>query len=514
MNQILEAVRYWLGSAKQTSRRNDLDPYEAFPVHFIDQAGIIRDSIITYTFRYNYILEPTKLQDALVRLLQSGDWRKMSGRLRRQIDGQLVIHVYANVKDHPPIRFSHVSYDVPVHEHPLGCRLPQPTGSTPSIQEGWHQFRAFSVPPDLPNHISHYLRSDEPLLSLRIVSFADTTLVSITFPHAVTDAMGTAGFLRAWSAMLRERPDEVPPLLGAKADILASVGSGDDEQAQCPYVLEHWRLRGLALVRLILRVGWDRLTERNIQVRTIYLPVAFVAELRQIAQSECSHQPGKEEKSAPTFLSDGDLIAAWGAQMILCARAQRQRPAIICNVFDLRRRVAGLSPRSGGVFLQNLILPVTTVIGPAPHGEDSSIVSVGHLACRIRQTIWEQATDGQARRLLRVVRATIAKTGLMPLFGRADATIIACTNWSKANFRDAAHFGPSAARHSSGPEDESGACVAYAGTTMGTTDHPRDTLVIYGQDNAGNYWIHGYLRDETWTLIQRVFGSRQPGAST
>jgi hypothetical protein len=40
---------------------------------------------------------------------------------------------------------------------------------------------------------------------------------------------------------------------------------------------------------------------------------------------------------------------------------------------------------------------------------------------------------------------------------------------------------------------------------MGTSDNPRDTFVIYGKDAEGNYWVHGYLRQETWDLIQEEF---------
>lgn len=419
-----------------------------------------------------------------------------------QDDGQLAIHVPRNDRERPVVRFSHVSYEMPVKEHHLGNQLPRQTGQFPSIQEGCHTFRAFSVPPDLPNNIKHYLTTDEPLLSLRIVSFKDATLVSITFPHAVTDAMGTSSLLQAWSSMLAGLPDQIPPVLGAKEDILASVGTRDDKEAQKPHALEHRRIRGLSLLSLIVRVVWDYFTRRNIHARTIYLPADLLAELRQSAQeSQPEPHPGK---TGPPFLSDGDLITAWGAQMVISSRAKKT-PAVIFNVFDLRSRIKGLFDPAG-VYLQNLILP-TMVDLPAVGGD----MSVGYIARRIRHAIVEQATDKQARRLMRVTRAAIASTGMMPLFGSPDATIIACTNWSKARFREAANFGPavlpgrSATALPSEADSRLGTCVAFSGTTMGTSDNPRDTFVIYGKDDAGNYWLHAYLRQETWDLIQEVF---------
>jgi hypothetical protein len=104
---------------------------------------------------------------------------------------------------------------------------------------------------------------------------------------------------------------------------------------------------------------------------------------------------------------------------------------------------------------------------------------------------------------MRLMKASIASTGLMPLFGTSASRVIAVTNWSKARFLEAANFAP-AVRPGDRPV-QPGACVSYWGTTMGTSDNPRDTFVIYGKDAEGNYWVHGYLRQETWDLIQEEF---------
>jgi hypothetical protein len=62
-----------------------LESDEIFPVHFIDQAGIIRSSIINYTFRYNDVLDANKLHNSLNQLLHMGEWRKLGGRLRLNV---------------------------------------------------------------------------------------------------------------------------------------------------------------------------------------------------------------------------------------------------------------------------------------------------------------------------------------------------------------------------------------------------------------------------------------------
>lgn len=80
--QVL-GVRSVDGVGDDETHRGDVD--EIYPVHFIDQAAIVRSSLISYTFRYNHILNAGKLHDSLVMLLTHRDWRKLGGRLRQNV---------------------------------------------------------------------------------------------------------------------------------------------------------------------------------------------------------------------------------------------------------------------------------------------------------------------------------------------------------------------------------------------------------------------------------------------
>lgn len=62
------------------------DEYEVYPAHFIDQGGLIRDVISNYVLRYDAVLDPTILHDSLAALLRTGDWRKLGGRLRLNVN--------------------------------------------------------------------------------------------------------------------------------------------------------------------------------------------------------------------------------------------------------------------------------------------------------------------------------------------------------------------------------------------------------------------------------------------
>jgi hypothetical protein len=77
---------------KQYAARADapLDPYaddEVYPVHTLDDTKTFRNIIITWTLCFNDVLDTDKLQSSLARLLESGDWRKLGGRLRLNVSG-------------------------------------------------------------------------------------------------------------------------------------------------------------------------------------------------------------------------------------------------------------------------------------------------------------------------------------------------------------------------------------------------------------------------------------------
>ncbi|KAI0169617.1 hypothetical protein GGR52DRAFT_592186 [Hypoxylon sp. FL1284] len=496
------------------------DHDEVYPVHFIDQAAVVRPSLISYSFRNEHVLDAQKLRDSLVMLLTSGNWRKLAGRLRQNKDGKLEIHVPQHFSsERPPIRFSHVKLGVDMRAHPQASRLPRKTGNEPSVHEGCHTFRKFSIPSTLPNNIKHYLSTDEPLICLHINSFTDGTVVSLTFPHSLSDAMGMSDLLRAWTRVLRDQSTKSLPLQleGAREDITETVGSSDDKIAQnTKFVLEDQQTAGLSLVTFMARYAWDMLTRRNIEAHHIYLPANFISHLHKQAEKELSVKNADGSHSAP-FVSDGDLITAWGSRMVLSSSlssTSASSTAVICNVFDMRKRLGPLlKPSSSAAYLQNLILPSTTVLTAA----ETRGLGVSGLALRVRAALAEQTGEAQVRGLMRVARAWFSSLGTMPLFADRDtARVIACTNWTKARLPDRADFGPAivttkakASSTASGDRTtrdrgEKGARpIAFWGTTLAVSDKPRDTFVVYGKDGDGDYWLHAYLRTETWRLIRK-----------
>lgn len=318
--------------------------------------------------------------------------------------------------------------------------------------------------------------------------------------------MGFASLLEAWSSVLRAQNTTAleVQIEGASKDVTASVGTTEDKVAQdTRFVLEDQQTTGLSLLYFIVRYLWDVLTHRNIRTHHIYLPARFLRHLRDEAEAEFKRDHRVEGPTAP-FVSDGDLITAWGSRMVLSS-APPKGSAVICNIFDLRSRLRHLKPSStsrAAAYLQNLILPSVTLLTAS----EAQNINVSQIALRVRSAIEEQTSDAQVRGLMRLARTWFASLGMMPLFARWDTTrIIACTNWTKARLLDKADFGLATAVAYENIPASQALPVAYWGTTLAVHDNPRDVFVIYGKDHQGDYWVHAYLRQETWDRIVSEF---------
>lgn len=390
------------------------------------------------------------------------------------------------------IRFEHQDFGCNIEQHPLASHLPKGTGEHPSIQGGSLEFKAFSVPPNLPLDIKHYLSSYEPLLCLFVTTFRDATLVSITFPHAVSDAAGTAGMLEAWSHIMCKETNLIPAVVGNYEDVTAMIGIEADKRSAPEFVLEKYLLQGFTLIAFAIRYIWDLLTCRNTQSKSIFLSQSFVATLRSIIEAELHAECLDDSKQFP--LSDSDIILAFLSCAVISSRST-SRPTTIMNVFDMRTRIDNTFDAKG-VYQQNLILGLSTMVPPLSTDD----LKLSDIAKNIRQSILTQATDSQARRLLGIFKST----NTLPLFGTSSSMVIACTNWSKAGLRQKANFGTASADEQD--MNQSGkAFLPYWGTTLSITDKPRDTFIFYGRGDDGGFWIHGYLRPVTVQLLEECF---------
>lgn len=78
--------------------------------------------------------------------------------------------------------------------------------------------------------------------------------------------------------------------------------------------------------------GWDLLTNKMPESRTICLPMIFVKELRQQAMAELTVDHGEEEE---IFISEGDALTACAVRAVALSSPQ-PRPVTALHALNMR----------------------------------------------------------------------------------------------------------------------------------------------------------------------------------
>jgi hypothetical protein len=86
-------------------------------------------------------------------------------------------------------------------------------------------YRALTGPDDRPTSLKDYLDQHLPQIFLHVVTFTDETLLSVTWPHKMSDISGWGHIFRAWSTVLAgKRSTAIPHLAGFDTDVLEYFG--------------------------------------------------------------------------------------------------------------------------------------------------------------------------------------------------------------------------------------------------------------------------------------------------
>lgn len=412
--------------------------------------------------------------------------------------GKLEYHIPERFdRTRPAFTASHVDYGASMPEHPLASQLPSGApGDEPAVVGDPFHLRPLMRPDDGPKEIGDYLYSDRPQLSVHIVSFTDATLVSLTWPHTLWDAMGRREFLLAWTAILAGRIDNVTPAYGPDEYPLQDFYDNPDE----PYKLLNKRLSLPQLLLFGFRYWFDSFWYSEEKGRVVCLPAAFMDSLRATAMEEARAAAGTSAQDV--FLSDGDLITAWCSRMF-AQHAQLSPGQTICILNALGWRTL-LQP--------DVLSPSKAYIGNAASGafahvkaEDVVSRPLSYTALEVRGAIKEQATRSQLEAFAHLSRETLKTTGAPLLLGDATMQLIIVSNWSKAKFFDM-DFSGALGGHSKPTGDSTSpvkpvyiqACAFNKGSPV------RNAFQVSGKDAQGNYWLSATLRGEVWDAIEQA----------
>ncbi|KPM44900.1 hypothetical protein AK830_g1651 [Neonectria ditissima] len=353
----MEALKRVFGAAPAKTAPPPVETDDVYPVHMLDDTGTLRGIVVTWTLRFNDVLDADKLHTSLLKLLDIGDWRKIGGRLRLKDNGELEIYVPRPfTAERPAATYSHQTLAVDIEDHPLAKTLPKATERA-SIQAGPAGFRAFAARDDAPETLDDFIHHDTPQLSLHITSFNDATLVALSWPHTLMDVMGQQALLHAWSLVVAGREAEVLPMLGAREDAVCAAADACDVKEE--FKMGKLRLRGWTMLAFGLRFAWDLLWNQVVETRTVYLPKSAVASLRRQAEDDLDVA---DDGSKP-FVSDGDVLTAWATRAIASSQPQ-PRPVALLHVVNARFRLPSLI-QAPGVFVQNMAVAAFTFLSPA-----------------------------------------------------------------------------------------------------------------------------------------------------
>ncbi|KAJ9130909.1 Lysr family regulatory protein [Pleurostoma richardsiae] len=518
----MDFLRAVLGLAPRRVQPAQVATDEIFPATFFDDTPLNRSVLLYLTFRFNNVLDTVSLRESLSRLLEIDGWRKLGGRFRLNPAGKLEIHIPQKfTADRPAIGYSEESFDVGINEHPLASQLPRPAKGHQYVQAGPRTFFPLAKSERMPATFLDFVYSDAPQLSIHIIKFTDTTLVSLSWCHVTTDAVGMGAILRAWSLVLAGRQDEVPPMMLLRDDPLDQLGTeqesggrGEEELVMASKLLTLPNMIALALRFFI----FDPWLYGRMEEHMVFVPRTTTQKLKTAALSTLSADMGNDivldSETGNPFLTSGDVITAWFAAMASSVLGlSSRRSVLIFNPFDIRGRLRKLFPgsRDKAAYVQNATLNYF-ILAPAkqvvPAGTDH--VALGRFAATIRYALVQQTTVPQIRAMIRLYRDTIAKTGNSPMFGDSNSYAMLFSNWTRARFFEVMDFSPAVLpsraerRNVDGDwlETTSGRPVYYHSQSLMPGPRTNRNWLCINGNVEGDYWVHGYLLPGVWMKIE------------
>lgn len=465
------------------------DTDDVFPLHFLDDIGINR-IVVNWLVHFNDALDAQKLHDSLLRLLQIGDWKRAGGRLRQR-NGKLEIHVPQQFSSsRPAFLYHHDSIDKSVHEHPLAvdfaAGLSTSRCATYPIS---NKLKTFMVGPSTPSDFKSWIDKDVPMLSIKVTTFRDATLLGISWPHSLMDASGVVGLLQGWSLVLAGKEDELPPVLGVRNDVLSDALLEARQAKKEVFRVQTWHLKTLGILVWVWRYVSDLLWNGAPEVRRILLTRAALQHLKARAMKESGQD---------SFISDNSVLTAWFARIVLLT-GRFSRPATLISFLNARYRLQQV--QQTGVYILNMIVPSFTFL---PKG----VTDLGQLALEQQRQLDQRASEPQTLGMVAMLHDCYhaGKNPFLQLVvGDKDAVPIGFNNLARLDIAGAARFGPAVVTQ--GVSKEVQDRQNEPGTASNFTVHVEPErgayfLTVAGKDKAKNYWMIGRLNQKGWTKLE------------
>ncbi|KUL83756.1 hypothetical protein ZTR_08650 [Talaromyces verruculosus] len=468
------------------------------PVSFWDDQDYARGMSLDITLTFNNVLDPAKLRDSLKTLLEKKGWEKFGARLRKN-GKNLEYHIPEKFSEtRPAFLFSTDKHDMTLSDHPELNAFAFGKLEKPTLLGPFDPLRPYLRGAKTPEYLDDWLSSDTPQLAVHVVVLKDVTFVTVTFIHLLMDAMGFTALLKGWTAVLRGREDQIPPIVDAGEDPLANI---HQMTPSSKYVLADRVLKGWAFIVFVIQYIFELVWWRKDEERLIFVPGNYLKDLRNIALAELNDSPSKTAK--PAFISESDVLLSWWTRIFIKALdPSPNKPITILNVFDIRGVLAemGLLPSADTALIANVTWPTVILVTA---GE---IISkpISSLASRIRHAIDTHRTVEQVQAIAATQRESKEKTGQPAVYGNLGTFLFACSNWHRGKLFQM-DFSPAVVEENpsqSGQANLTGRPLLVFVTGKFAGFSPRNSLAVMGKDAAGNWWMKNVLRTSLWSAVE------------
>ncbi|KAK8062569.1 Transcriptional regulator sdnM [Apiospora hydei] len=475
-----------------------MESAKVIPLHDFDTMPVYPNMVLSLMLKYDKVLNPLILRDSLIELVSREGWCKLGSRLKRNENGKLVYHVPATFDEKTPaITFSHVTYDMDVEEHHLGCKIPTHHPDKPTIVADLAVFDPLARRADAPAGLADFIARELPQLELHVVSFRNATLVSVSCLHSLLDGMGlgSQGLFRGWMLVLQGRQAEIPPVCGFDEDLLKDLGKQPTEK----HKHQGSRMGRLGMLWWVLKRAFQVFWYQE-EGRIVCIPESFVRQLRQSALDELAAQAGGSARDAKPWISEGDVLVAWWTRYAtLHFRNQPDKTINISNAYNIRRVLSGNLLPAGHAYLSNASLGLFML----PQIRDIFSRPISWMAAQMRQSIVETGTKAQIEALVAEVMPDWTNMSTFRMYGDTGMHMIVFTNWTQAQFYQV-DLAPAAVDYKKADQGQQQPVVpSFVSYRVSSTVWPmRDSFCIIGKDSEGRYWLGGSLQKGLWAKIE------------
>ncbi|OKL58156.1 hypothetical protein UA08_06827 [Talaromyces atroroseus] len=462
----------------------------SIPLHSFDNTHFLRSLIICMTFHFDDTFNVDELHESLKALLQKEDWKKLGGRiLQRGYNRYGVRLVRPYEYGRVSVRFSEACFNMSIKDHALASKMFHQTDG-PSVHPGVEQIRPLCTDGNGATSFKEYIGKSIPQISLRVVTFTDGTLISVTWPHTMTDGRGWADVFRAWCAMLAKKPASIPRFMGYDLDNLEEFGFDQDIERS---VLEPEKRPLSALPARLVRQTANIFLDHKMESRVFCLPADTIEEL---------DSKTTDNMTSFYWVTEADVVKGWATNVICSHMGSSNRRVCIHSFFDLRDKLTDRFP-AVGAFIQNATFPYLTQLRAIDlvHGP------FGDTAVAVRKSCLQQGTPEQLAATAKLLR-TSGMRDRYPVLGDPDGYHVYFLDWSNSGLLNAIDF--SSAVEESSDADSDDTSIRPAGDDKDKADkgkpshfqvdivsksdlYRQDVFNLYGRDRGGNYWFGAVL---------------------